>query len=102
MWNIAELFIAFMISCATSLRSSPAIIKLALKLGIVEWPERQRQSHNGTQPSMGRLAIFIGVAAGFMYLQPMHEHMHAIILGALIMIITGLFDDMFDLKPLYT
>src|SRR5699024_4749217 len=101
MWNIAELFIAFMISCATSLMITPVIIKLALKLDIVDRPDRQRKTHNGTKPSMGGLAIFIGVAAGFMYLQPMHEHMHAIIIGALIMIITGLFDDMFDLKPLY-
>ncbi|HEX6594195.1 MAG TPA: MraY family glycosyltransferase [Bacillota bacterium] len=101
MWDITELFIAFIISCATSLIVTPIIIKIALRWNIVDQPDRKRKTHNGTKPSMGGLAIFIGVVAGFMYVQPVHEYMNAIIVGACLMIITGLLDDMFDLKPLY-
>src|SRR5699024_6914893 len=38
---------------------------------------------------------------GFIYLQPVEQHLNAIIIGAFIMIITGMIDDMFHLKPLY-
>lgn len=50
---------------------------------------------------MGGLAIFIGVMCGFLYLQPLHTHMNAIIIGAVIMVITGMLDDMFDIRPIY-
>src|SRR5690625_6286186 len=57
--------------------------------------------HKGAKPSMGGLAIFIGVAAGFIYLQPVHEHLNAIIIGACIMLITGIIDDLFEIRASY-
>lgn len=100
MFDIVELVIAFIISCLTTLLVTPLIIRLAYKLNAVDQPNN-RKIHNGSKPTLGGLAIFIGVVAGFIYLQPVHEQMMAIIIGACIMIITGIIDDLFDLRPIY-
>jgi UDP-GlcNAc:undecaprenyl-phosphate GlcNAc-1-phosphate transferase len=101
MWNITELVIAFLISATTALLITPLISKLAVKLKAVDKPDNKRKNHNGIKPSMGGLAIFIGAAAGFIYLQPASPEMNAIILGALIMLITGMLDDIFELRAFY-
>ncbi|MFC4025035.1 glycosyltransferase family 4 protein [Oceanobacillus longus] len=101
MWNISELLIAFLISCGTALLVTPLIIKLSFKFNIVDKPDNNRKMHKQAKPSMGGLAIFIGAAAGFIYLQPVSPEMNAIILGALIILITGLIDDMFEIRALY-
>src|SRR5699024_6756563 len=101
MWNIGELVIAFVVSCATTLLVTPIIIKLALKLNITDKPDSNRKIHNGIKPSMGGLAILIGAAAGFIYLQPLYDQLNAIVIGACIMIITEIVDDVFEIRVLY-
>lgn len=101
MWDISELMIAFVIACATTIIVTPFIMKLAITLKAIDKPNSERKMHREMKPSMGGLAIFIGVAAGFMYLQPVHPQMNAIIIGACIMIITGLLDDIFELRAIY-
>ncbi|SHF75597.1 glycosyltransferase family 4 protein [Ornithinibacillus halophilus] len=101
MWNISELVVAFILSATTALLVTPIISRLAIKFNAVDKPDTNRKSHNGIKPSLGGLSIFIGAAVGFIYLQPVNVHMTAITIGALIMIITGMLDDIFDLKPLY-
>jgi len=100
MWNISELVIAFVISCATTLLVTPIIIKLAKKFNVIDKPNN-RKMHKDMKPSMGGLAIFIGAAAGFIYLQPMHDQLNAIVIGACIMLITGILDDMFEFRAMY-
>src|SRR5690625_4360069 len=46
-------------------------------------------------------AIFIGASAVFIYLMPSHEHMTAIVIGAFIMLLTGILDDIFEIRALY-
>ncbi|WP_249869253.1 MraY family glycosyltransferase [Oceanobacillus saliphilus] len=101
MWSITELIIAFLISCATALLVTPLIIRVAKKIGVIDKPDNNRKMHKEAKPSMGGLAIFIGTAAGFLYLQPATPEMNAIILGALIILITGVIDDMFQIRALY-
>lgn len=101
MWSPSELLIAFIISIVTTLLTTPIIIGLATKIGATDKPDNYRKMHNGTKPSMGGLAIFIGVTMGFLYLEPYHSQMGAIILGATIMLITGAIDDLINLKPIY-
>src|SRR5690625_7052491 len=98
MWNSSELIIAFLIASGTSLLITPLIVKLAIKINAVDKPDHNRKMHKGAKPSMGGLAIFIGVAAGFIYLQPVHKHLNAIIIGACIMLITGYIIDFFEIR----
>src|SRR5699024_4171056 len=57
--------------------------------------------HKDIIPTLGGLAIFAGTIAGYIYLQPAHPQMYAIIIGAVIMISVGLIDDLLELRPLY-
>src|SRR5690625_1641955 len=101
MWEVSELVIAFVISCVTTLIITPFMMKLAIKLKAVDRPNNKRKMHQAPKPSMGGLAIFIGVAAGFIYLQPVHAQLNAVIIGACVMIITCILDGIIELRALY-
>ncbi|ALX49955.1 glycosyltransferase family 4 protein [Lentibacillus amyloliquefaciens] len=99
MFDTADLATAFVISALTALIITPVIKKLALKIGAADKPDNNRKNHDGVKASLGGLAIFIGAVAGFLYLQPSHPQMTAIIIGACIMLATGIIDDILNLKP---
>lgn len=99
MFDIVELVVAFIISALTAFFITPLIKRMALKLGAADKPDNNRKNHNGMKASLGGLAIFTGTMAGFLYLQPAHPQMTAIIIGACIMLAIGMLDDIFDLKP---
>lgn len=101
MWNGSELIVAFILSTVTSFLATPLIIRLAKKIGAVDQPDSNRKLHTEVKPTLGGLAIFLGVMVGFLYLQPVHPQMYAIFIGAFIMIIVGLLDDLVELRPLY-
>src|SRR5690625_458592 len=69
-----------------------------MKLKIVDFPN-QRKIHKEVTPRAGGLAIFIGAALGLLYLQPVHIHLLEISLGAIIIVITGVLDDRYDIRP---
>ena len=100
MVNIADYVIAFLISGITTLLVTPLISKVAYKINAVDKPDHNRKTHNGTKASLGGIAIFIGAAAGFIYLQPEHPQMVAIIVGAIIMLLTGIVDDIYNIRPI--
>ncbi|WP_099159463.1 glycosyltransferase family 4 protein [Virgibacillus ndiopensis] len=101
MFNIADLVVAFIISALTAFIVTPLIKKLAFNVNATDKPDNKRKNHDGIKASLGGLSIFAGTIAGFLYLQPEHPQMMAIILGACIMLLTGILDDIFDLKPYY-
>ncbi|WP_106496183.1 glycosyltransferase family 4 protein [Lentibacillus sp. Marseille-P4043] len=100
MYNIPELIIAFLISLVAALLITPVVKRLAIKLNAVDKPDNNRKMHKGVRASMGGLAIFIGCIAGLLYIQPQHEHLLGIIIGAIIILVTGMLDDIYQLKPL--
>src|SRR5699024_9058025 len=65
----------------------------------VDFPN-QRKIHKKVTPQAGGVAIFIGFALGLLYLQPEHEHLMEITLGACTIILIGLLDDRFDIRPI--
>ena len=99
MWSVTELLIAFVIALLTAIIMTPVIIWVSKKLKLVDQPDQNRKQHQRAVPSIGGLAIFFGIAAGFFYLQPEHPQITAIIIGGIIMLLTGLLDDIFDLRP---
>ncbi len=98
MWSVTELLIAFVIALLTAIIMTPIIISISKRLNLVDQPDNRKQ-HQNAVPSVGGLAIFFGIAAGFLYLQPEDPQMPAIIIGAIIMLLTGFLDDIFDLRP---
>lgn len=98
MINYVDLIIAFVIALILSFVLTFPIKKLAIRWGIVDFPN-QRKIHTKVTPRFGGIAIFMGSMAGLLYLRPENEHMVAIILGAVIIILTGTLDDRYNIRP---
>lgn len=99
MLNQVDLLIAFSIALVSAFLLTYVVKKFAIKVGAVDLPN-YRKIHKKTTPRLGGLAIFLGAVLGGLYLQPQHEHMLEIFLGAVVIIITGALDDRFDIKPI--
>ncbi|WP_051556388.1 glycosyltransferase family 4 protein [Alkalihalobacterium bogoriense] len=94
---MTALFIAFLISLVASIFSIPLIIKLAKRFEIVDKPNK-RNVHNTPVPSLGGLAIIAGTAAGLLYLNLENQYLYPVIIGAIIIILTGILDDKYNVS----
>ncbi|MBO1005566.1 glycosyltransferase family 4 protein [Pseudogracilibacillus auburnensis] len=99
MLNYVDLMIASFIALISTFFLTFLVKKLAFTFNIVDFPN-QRKIHKKATPRIGGLAIFIGAALGLLYLQPEHVHLLEISLGALVIVITGILDDKFDIRPI--
>ena len=90
---------AFFLSFIAAYLATPAVRRLAIMAGAVDKPDNLRKSHKEPKPSLGGLAIFFGAAMGLIFLSPIYVYIDAAILGAFMIVVTGLLDDMFNLKP---
>jgi UDP-GlcNAc:undecaprenyl-phosphate GlcNAc-1-phosphate transferase len=98
MFNYGDLLIAFLIALLSTFLLTYPIKKIAIKLKILDFPNA-RKIHKKIIPRFGGMAIFIGAFLGALYLQPRHEHLPEILLGAIVIIITGALDDRFSIRP---
>lgn len=89
--------LAFVICLIASLAITPLVKKLAIAVGAVDKPN-YRKVHQRIMPRMGGLAIFISFMIGMFVLQPQADFNLAIILGGVIIIVTGVLDDRFELS----
>ncbi len=98
--------VAFTVALLVSYFATPYVIKLANKVGAIDIPKDERRVHKVPTPRLGGIAIYIGfmiafavVAVGFRAKAEvgMMTKMAGVLLGALIIVITGYFD---DIKPL--
>lgn len=98
MLNYVDLMIASFIALISTFLLTFLVKKLAIKFHIVDFPN-QRKIHKKVTPRIGGLAIFLGAALGLLYLQPEHIHLLEISLGAVVIVITGMLDDKYDIRP---
>ncbi|WP_040204215.1 glycosyltransferase family 4 protein [Neobacillus jeddahensis] len=88
---------------------TPLVKKLAFKIGATDKPN-QRKVHQKIMPRLGGLAIYISFLIGIAIIQPNvksllpimnpNENLHmAIIIGSIIIILTGILDDTKEISP---
>ncbi|MEH7179434.1 glycosyltransferase family 4 protein [Neobacillus vireti] len=94
------LFFTLIVCFIISILITPLIKKLAVYIGATDKPN-QRKVHQATMPRLGGLSIFISFIAGIFILQPINPASIAIIIGSLIIVITGICDDIFELSAKY-
>src|SRR5690625_565595 len=99
MFNYIDLMIASFIALISTFFLTFPIKKLAIKYNIVDFPNF-RKIHKKATPYLGGIAILIVATLIFLYLLPIHEHYLEIFLGALIIIITAVLDDKYDIRPI--
>ncbi|WP_108668988.1 glycosyltransferase family 4 protein [Peribacillus acanthi] len=94
------IYLTLLICFISSLIITPLVKKFAIKIGATDRPN-QRKVHQKIMPRLGGLAIFISFVIGFLILQPDHEHALPILIGSVIIIVTGFLDDLFELSAKY-
>ncbi|GAB4073168.1 MraY family glycosyltransferase [Barrientosiimonas marina] len=98
MFNYSDWAIACLIALVSTFLLTYPVKKLAIKIKVVDMPN-ERKIHTNSTPRLGGLAIFLGTLLGGLYIQPQHDHLLAIVLGAVVILITGALDDRFSLRP---
>lgn len=101
-------FVAFFVAIAVT----PLVRKLAIKNGIIDWPDLKRKNHKLPVAYLGGVAIFVAWLAGIFssyLISPDHVATGSyalrvggfplsILLGAGVITLTGLFDDIYGIR----
>ena len=96
MMYILPLLTAFVLS----LIFTPIVRRIAIKTGAVDVPKDNRRMHNKPIPSIGGLAIYFAVIISvLLWAETLNREVIAIILGATVIVISGLIDDIKGLSP---
>lgn len=90
------LFLAMAAAFIASIILTPLVIKFAFRIGAVDHPN-YRKVHASVMPRIGGIAIFGAFVIGYLLLRPTDEHAIGILVGAVIIIITGFLDDMLEI-----
>lgn len=76
----------------------PFVRKIAIQVGAVDIP-RGRHIHKEVTPKFGGIAIFFGFLLGYMLFGEASSQMNSILIGSFVILITGIIDDIVELKP---
>ena len=76
----------------------PFIKKIAVQIGAVDMPGG-RHIHKKPTPKLGGLGIFLGYLLGYMIFGTPSSQMNSILIGSFIILLTGIIDDIVELKP---
>ena len=95
----AAMAVSAAVACATALVLLVALRPLAVALGFVDRPNCGRKAHVGEVPLHGGLAIFSGLVVAVYGDPALGAHGHALIAVSAFMVMLGMADDRFDLRP---
>ena len=90
----AALFAAAVVAFITT----PVVRSLAFKVGAVDVPRDNRRMHKHPIPRMGGLAIFFGFILSVLLFLPLTTQLRGMLLGAVVIVILGIFDDIYALS----
>lgn len=94
------LYLTLIVCFVLTILITPLIKKLAFLIGATDQPNK-RKVHQTIMPRLGGLAISISFMTGILILRPINTASSAIILGCIIIVITGFCDDLFELAAKY-
>ncbi len=90
---VLAMVVAFLISFA----ATPVVIGIAKKIKAIDVPKDERRVHKKPIPLIGGLAIFYGFLISVLCFCDIDEPIIGILLGAMVIVITGVIDDKYSL-----
>ena len=93
------IYVSLIVAAVAAILLTPLVKRLAFRIGAVDAPN-YRKVHARIMPRLGGLAIFGAFLIGIAVLRPGSENSEqllAIILGATVIVITGVLDDMYEI-----
>jgi len=94
---MANYFIAFFSALIISFILTPLARKLAFKVGALDIPKDARKIHKKPMPYFGGLAIYVAIMSCMFVYMPHSETNISIMIGATIIVFTGVVDDMYGM-----
>ena len=91
-------YLTLVICFFSAILLTPLVKKLAFIIGATDKPN-QRKVHSRIMPRLGGLAIFISFIIGVLFIQPADEYHLPIVIGSIIIILTGILDDVKEISP---
>jgi len=96
--DIWYVLLALVLAAVVSLLVTPLVKMLSVKMGAVDVPKDSRRMHAHPIPRMGGLAIFLGFIFAVLVLVPLNTPKQGMLLGAVIIVVLGIFDDIYTLS----
>jgi UDP-GlcNAc:undecaprenyl-phosphate GlcNAc-1-phosphate transferase len=91
------LYFTLVICFFASILLTPIVKKFAYKIGATDKPN-YRKVHLRIMPRLGGLAIFLSFIIGILIIKPVSEYHLPIIIGSIIIILTGMLDDVKEIS----
>lgn len=98
LYRIGMVAAALGVALVVALISTPVVKSLARHMGAVDVPKDNRRMHDHPIPRMGGLAIFFGFLLSTLIFVPMNGQYRGMLLGAVVIVVLGIFDDIYSLK----
>ena len=92
---------ALVVALVVALVATPVVKNLAIRVKAVDVPKDGRRMHDHPIPRMGGLAIFLGFLLSTLIFVPMSSSMRGMLLGAVIIVVLGIFDDIYSLRAMF-
>lgn len=92
--------LGFIIAAAIVYVLTPLMGRLARRTGVVDTPTDDRRMHDLATPLLGGLGMYIGWLFAVVLLVRVDRPVWGIIGGATIVVVVGLFDDLYELEPI--
>lgn len=89
---------ALVVALIVSFILTPVVKVLAQRVGAVDVPKDNRRMHDHPIPRMGGLAIFFGFLISTLIFVQITPQLRGMMLGAVIIVVLGIFDDIYSLK----
>ena len=99
---LSKAFVPALLAFIVSWITTPLVIRLTWKLGLIDDPKRERHPkkiHTYPVPRGGGIAVFISIFISSLLFLPLDKHAIGILIGALLITILGTFDDKYNLNP---
>lgn len=99
----SPLYLLIAIICAffISVTLTPIVRVFAFKFKVTDVPKDNRRMHKKEMPLMGGLAIFLAFFLCTLIFCEVDKKIIGLLLGAAIIVVTGIIDDKYDLKPAF-
>ena len=98
--EVVTLLLAMAVAAAASYLTTPMVKSLAVRVGAIDVPKDNRRMHKVPIPRMGGLAIFIAFLLSVLIFAKIDRQMQGILLGAVMIVILGVMDDIMTLKAI--
>ena len=97
---VLRVLMAIGIAIIISFLATPLVKALAYKVGAIDVPKDGRRMHKTPIPRLGGLAIFLAFLLSTLLFAEIDRRMKGILMGAVIIVILGVLDDIMTLRAL--